>query len=87
LPAKKEVNEAGIKIDDTRIPWMVEESGPKESRKVGIVVMGPMQPVSRPKRSPPIEMRMQQRIYGAGRRMVMVFIMMRLDRMNVLFFQ
>jgi hypothetical protein len=42
--------------------------------------MGPMHPVSRPKRSPPIEMRMQQRMYGAGRRMVVVFIMSWLSR-------
>jgi len=62
LPAKKEVKDAGIRIDETRIPWIVEESGPNESRKVGIVVMGPIQPVSRPKRRPPIEMRIEQRM-------------------------
>lgn len=55
---------------------MVEESGPKESRKVGIVVMGPMQPVSRPKRRPPIEMRIEHKMYGAGRRIVLVFILL-----------
>ena len=59
---------------------MVEDSGPKESRKVGIVVIGPMQPVSRPKSSPPTEMRIQQRMYGAGRRMVIVFILSWLSR-------
>ena len=75
MPAKKEVNEAGIKIEETKIPWMVEERGPKESRKVGMVVIGPMQPVSKPKRSPPTEMRMEHRMYGAGSRIVIAFIL------------
>ena len=80
LPAKKEVKEAGIRMLETRMPWVVAGRWPKERVKVGIVVVGPMLPVSRPKRRPPIEMRIQQRMYGAGRRIVIVFILSWLNR-------
>ena len=45
-PQKREDNAAGIKIVLTIRPCTVEERGPKVERKAGIVVMGPMVPVS-----------------------------------------
>ena len=46
-PARKEAKAAGIRIVDTIRPCKVDDTGPKDSIKDGIVVMGPIVPVSR----------------------------------------
>ena len=46
-PAKKEARAAGIKMEETIRPWIVDEKSPKVRLKDGIAVMGPIVPVSR----------------------------------------
>lgn len=49
--------DAEIRIVETMSPWTVGERFPNVDLNWGMLVMGPMVPVSRPKRSPPMEIR------------------------------
>lgn len=69
-PAKKDVKDAGIRIDETRRPWTVEEKDPNSLVNWVMVVMGPIHPVSNPKMRPPKDTRIHARMYGCGRGMV-----------------
>ena len=46
-PARKEAIAAGIKIVDTTSPCIVEDMDPSDLAKEGMVVIGPIVPVSR----------------------------------------
>ena len=81
-PARKEAKAAGIRIVDTIRPCKVDDTGPKDSVKDGIVVMGPIVPVSRlrvrqlpelslqqcthPNRQPPIDTTAEATTYCDG---------------------
>jgi hypothetical protein len=65
-PPKKDDLAAGMRIVETTSPWIVDESCPKDEANWGIVVRGPMVPVSRPNKRPPIAMRRAEDIYFGG---------------------
>jgi hypothetical protein len=56
-PPKKDEIAAGIRIVETTRPWTVEESCPNVCANCGIVVIGPIVPVSSPKSAPPSDVK------------------------------
>lgn len=66
-PAKKEDRAAGIKIQETMRPWIVEFSlPPNADLKYFMSVAGPMMPVSMPNRRPLAEHKMLASRYLGG---------------------
>jgi hypothetical protein len=66
-PAKNDDSAAGIRMQDTIRPWIVEFSlPPNEALKYSISVTGPMVPVSMPKSRPFAEQRMHPSRYFGG---------------------
>lgn len=65
-PPKKEDRAAGMRIVETTSPCTVEESEPNVVANWGIVVRGPIVPVSSPNKAPPKEISVACWTYFGG---------------------